>query len=192
MNHPKPHPSDPASWKSAVIDLFGGGWTFARTGPRQHDDWRADARAVMTLKVTDPRGWHSVNHAPEVNENRSGTNAPFMSWSDEQLGASLHEIGPVSAGQLLVALQGEFFQAARIPGFRERREGLFRSSAEITARFGRDARFFTNAADAKGNPDADLLNPDQQWECLSVHTTDCGLVAVSDAEVGVFWSFWED
>jgi hypothetical protein len=42
------------------------------------------------------------------------------------------------------------------------------------------------------NPDADLLNPDAEWNCLSNFTTDCGLIVVSDSEVGVFWAFDED
>ncbi|MGW7647655.1 hypothetical protein [Streptomyces bobili] len=139
-----------------MTDLFGGGWTFAWVGPREHDDWRRDAASVMSLKAIDPRGWKSVNHAPEVAEDRSGTGAPFMAWSPEQLNAS-----------------------------------LFSSSREILSRFGPSATFFTNASDARDNPNVDLLNSDAQWECLSVHTTDCGLVVVSDAEEGVFWAFWK-
>jgi hypothetical protein len=182
---------DAVSWNSAVLDLFGG-WSFGWVGPREHDDWRRDATTVMSLKANDPRGWHSANHAPEVGEDRSGTGSPFMPWGPEQLGTSLYEIGSPSATQLLVALKGEWYQAANIPNFADRRDGLFRSSREIISRFGPDALFFTNASEAQDNPDADLLNPDTEWECLSVYTTDCGLVAVSDTEVGVFWAFWED
>ncbi|MFD4262513.1 hypothetical protein ACFWR9_34050 [Streptomyces sp. NPDC058534] len=180
------------SWKSAVSDLFGGGWTFAQVGPRCHDDWRRDVAAVMALKTTDPRGWSSVNYAPEVGENRSGTNSPFFPWPSEEIDRSLHEIGMRSAGQLLVALQGDSYQAANIPDFDQQRDRLCRSSRVILSRFSTHSRFFTNAADAHRNPDADLLNPDTEWDCLSVYTTDCGLVAVSDTEIGVFWAFWED
>ncbi|MEU6462169.1 hypothetical protein [Streptomyces sp. NPDC046976] len=175
-----------------MFDLYGGGWTFAWVGPRQHEDWRRDVAAVMALKVTDPRRWKSVNYAPEINENRSGTGSPFMPWSPEQLGESLYEIGRRSAAQLLVALKGEFFQAAGIRDFESRKESLFKSSEEILSRFDPDSLFFTNASEAYGNRDADLLNPDTEWSCLSVYTTDCGLVVVSDAEVGVFWAFFED
>ncbi len=184
--------ADAAAWKSAVLNLFGGGWTFVRVGPREHGDWCRDARAVITLKTTDPRGWHAVNYAPEDPGNRSGIGSPFFPWSPEQIHASLYEIGRESATQLLVALKGEWYQAAGIPEFNERREGLFASSREILSRFGPEARFFTNASEAQGNPDADLLNPDTQWECLSVFMADCGLIAVSDSEVGAFWAFWED
>ncbi|BBC96348.1 hypothetical protein [Streptomyces griseofuscus] len=183
---------DAASWESALFDLYGSGWTFARVGPRQHEDWRRDVAAVMALKVTDPRGWKTFNYAPEVNEDRSGIGAPFVLWSPEDLGESLYEIGRESAAQLLVALKGEFFQAAGILDFESRKEGLFKSSEEILSRFDSNSLFFTNAGDARENRDADLLNPDTEWSCLSVYTTDCGVVVVSDTEVAAFWAFWED
>ncbi|MFG3548098.1 hypothetical protein [Streptomyces sp. NPDC047725] len=183
---------DADSWKSALLDLFGGGWAFAQVGPRRHDDWRRDVTAVMALKAVDPRRWASLNYAPEVDENRSGTNSPFFPRSPEETGASLHEVGLESAGRLLVALKGEFYQAYNIPNFEQRKKGLFWSSRTILSRFGVNSRFFTNAAEARRDPHADLLNPDTEWDCLSVYTTDCGLVAVSDSEIGVFWAFWED
>ncbi len=184
--------ADAESWRAAVLELFGGGWTFAQVGPRRHDDWRRDVTTVMALKATDPRRWASLNYAPEVGENRSGTNAPFFPWSPEEIGTSLHEVGGESASQLLVALQGDMYQAANIPDLDQRKESLFRSSRTILSRFGDCCRFFTNAAEAHRNPDADLLNPDTEWDCLSVYTTDCGLVAVSDTEIGVFWALFED
>ncbi|AKJ12824.1 hypothetical protein ABB07_23145 [Streptomyces incarnatus] len=115
-----------------------------------------------------------------------------MPWSPEQIQESLYEIGGESATQLLVALQGDFYQAAGIKDFENRKEQLFKDSRTVLARFGANSTFFTNAADAYENPTVDLLNPDTEWSCLSVYTTDCGLVAVSDTEVGVFWAFWED
>jgi hypothetical protein len=146
----------------------------------------------MALRSTDPRKWSSLNYAPEVNENRSGIGSPFMPWGPEQLGQSLYEVGREQAGRLLVALQGELYQAARIPDFEQREDGLFSASRLVLSRFAPDARFFTNASVARDDAGADLLNPDTVWECLSVYTTDCGLIALSDTEIGVFWAFWED
>ncbi|MFI9343265.1 hypothetical protein ACIG0D_18645 [Streptomyces sp. NPDC052773] len=183
---------DSASWKSALLDVLGSGWTFARVGPRRHEDWRRDVVAVMTLRAEDPRRWHGFDYAPEVGEDRSGIGAPFVRWPLDQLGACLYEVRRASAEQMLVALQGELYQASRIPDFDRRRDGLFRSARQVLSRFGPRARYFTNASEARGHPDACLLDADTAWECLSVFTTDCGLVAVSDTEVGVFWAFWED
>ncbi|PZT69439.1 hypothetical protein DN402_22375 [Streptomyces sp. SW4] len=175
-----------------MLDLFGGGWTFAAVGPRSHGNWLLDVAAVMALRTEDPRHWLSVDHAPEINEDPSGIGSPFMPWSADRLADSLYEVERDPAGRLLVALQGDGYQAAAIPDFEQRRDALLTSSRKILSRFGPDGRFFTNAADAQGNPKADLLNPSAEWACLSVYTTDCGLVAVSDTEVGVFWAFWED
>ncbi|MEU9591139.1 hypothetical protein ACGF7W_01320 [Streptomyces sp. NPDC048219] len=183
---------DADSWRAALLDLFGGGWTFAQVGPRRHEDWRRGAATVMALRSSDPRKWPSLNHAPEDDENRSGIGSPFVPWGPEQLGECLHEVARESAGQLLVALQGDWYQAAGIPDFERRRDSLFGSSRRVLSRFGPEARFYTNASAAQDDPAADLLNPEAMWDCLSVHTTDCGLIALSDAEIGVFWAFWED
>ncbi|MEV5489234.1 hypothetical protein AB0L47_14685 [Streptomyces bobili] len=113
----------------------------------------------MALKAIDTRGWNSVNHAPEVADGCSSTGGPFMAWKPEQLNSSLYEICSASATQLLIALKGEWYQAANIPNFIERRDGLLRSSREILSRFGPSAAFFTKASDAQDNPNAELLNP---------------------------------
>ncbi|MFF8591777.1 hypothetical protein ACF061_10055 [Streptomyces sp. NPDC015220] len=184
---------DAESWKVAVLDLLGGTCGFARVGPRRHRDWRRDVASTMALRSDDPRRWYSLSAPPAVEGDRSGIGAPFMLWSAEQIGAALTGIDGARATRLLIALQGEpHYQAAHIPDFANRRDALFRSARHVLSRFGPSARFLTNASGACADPDADWLNPDTQWECLSVHTTDCGLVAVSDDEVGVFWAFWED
>ena len=101
-------------------------------------------------------------------------------------------VGRESATQLLVALQGEFYQSANIPDFAMRKDRLFECAGEILSRFGDNADHYTNAVEARDDPNADLTNPDTEWNCLSEFTTDCGLVVVSDSEVGVFWAFFED
>jgi hypothetical protein len=78
------------------------------------------------------------------------------------------------------------------PNFIDRRDGLFRSSREILSRSGPSAAFFTKRIRRSGQSERRPAESDAQWECLSVYTTDCGFVVVSDTEVGVFWAFWED
>ncbi|MFI0086120.1 hypothetical protein [Streptomyces bobili] len=77
-------------------------------GPREQEDWRRDAASVMALKAIDPRGWNSVDHAPEVADGCSGTGGPFMAWKPEHFNSSLHGIRSASATQLLIALKGEW------------------------------------------------------------------------------------
>ncbi|MEV5316115.1 hypothetical protein AB0K92_00310 [Streptomyces sp. NPDC052687] len=184
---------DAESWEASVGELFGGGWTFAAVGPRTHEDWRLDASAVMRLRTRDPRGWKGVNFAPESSASGlASTSEPFLPYSADELGAALFEITPVSAAQLLVALKGEWFQAANIPDFENREEGLFRAAGEILARFGPEPHCWTNRSAARRRPDVDLLNAEAEFECLTGYTTDCGLVVASESEIGVFWAFFED
>lgn len=188
---PESNVLDSGRWKSAVTGLFRGAWPFVQVGPRAHDDWRRDVVKVMALEASDPRWWFSLNYAPEVAGVRNGV-SPFTPWNHVEIGKALFEVGRPSAVQLLVALQGDGYRADGIIDFESHRDQFFEFSRTILSRFGSTARFFANAAAARGNPNADLLNPDTEWECLSVYTTDCGLVAVSEDEVGVFWAFWED
>lgn len=82
-----------------------------------------------------------------------------MAWKPEQLNSGLYEICSASATQLLIALKGEWYQAANIPNLIDRRDGLLRSYREFLSQFGPSAAFFTKASDAQDNPNADLLNP---------------------------------
>ncbi|WP_427921364.1 hypothetical protein [Streptomyces sp. cg40] len=185
--------TDSASWEAALLELFGGGWTFAAAGPRKNDDWRRDVLSVMALKVNDPRKWRSINLAPQGPGGEAGPDEPFLvDWSLDEFESLLYTVGELSASQLLIALQGEHYQACNIPDFENRRERLFAYSEEILSRFGPEATYYTNVAQARENPNADLLNPDSEWNCLSNFTTDCGVIVVSGSEVGVFWAFFED
>lgn len=183
---------DSASWKTALLELLGGAFAFAAAGPRKHEDWRRDVQAVMTLKVTDPRKWGSLNFPPPSAGIEKTEEKPFTDLRLDEFDSLLYRVGKRSATQLLVALQGQFYQASHIPNFEIRKERLFGCAEEILSRFGDHATYYTNAAEARGTPDADLLNPDTEWNCLSDFTTDCGLIVISDFEVGVFWAFDED
>ncbi|MEU9440668.1 hypothetical protein AB0D42_07015 [Streptomyces sp. NPDC048304] len=48
--------------------------------------------------------------------------AESVPWSPEQIQESLYEIGRESATQLLIALKGDFYQAAGIKDFENRKE----------------------------------------------------------------------
>ncbi|MFJ4802802.1 hypothetical protein [Streptomyces murinus] len=183
---------DSAVWQADLLELFGGTFAFAAVGPRTQDDWRRDVQAVMMLKAKDPRGWNALIVPPPSSATAMTDEKPFADLRLEEFDRLLYPVEKHSATQLLVALQGEFYQSANIPDFAHREERLIACADEILSRFGRDARCYTNAAEARDNPNADLMNPETEWNCLSEFTTDCGLVVVSDAEVGVFWAFFED
>ncbi|WP_440557357.1 hypothetical protein ACSP97_11390 [Streptomyces sp. SCPE 10] len=183
---------DSASWQAGLLELFGGTFAFAAAGPRAHEDWRRDVQAVMTLGVEDPRTWNTLVSTPPTSGAARAEEKPFADLRLDEFDRLLHPVGRESATQLLVALQGEFYQSANIPDFAMRKDRLFECAGEILSRFGDKADHYTNAVEARDDPNADLTNPDTEWNCLSEFTTDCGLVVVSDSEVGVFWAFSED
>lgn len=183
---------DSRSWQSALLELFGGAFSFAAAGPRRHEDWRRDVRAVMGLDVSDPRKWERIVCPPAFSETGATEEKPFADLRVDEFDSLLYRVEKRPAAQLLVALQGTHYQAGNIPGFEARAERLFDCAELVLSRFGPEAAYYTNAAAARDAPDADLLNPDTEWNRLSDFTTDCGLVVVADSEVGVFWAFDED
>ncbi|MEV7749104.1 hypothetical protein [Streptomyces griseofuscus] len=183
---------DSASWQAGLLELFGGAFAFAAVGPRTQDDWRRDVQAVMMRKAKDPRDWSALIVPPPSSASAETDEKPFADLRLEEFDRLLYPVGRESATQLLVALQGEFYQSINIPNFANREKQLIVCAKRILSRFGLDARFYTNAAEARDDPNVDLVNPDTEWNCLSEFTTDCGLVVVSDSEVGVFWAFSED
>ncbi|MEU6771104.1 hypothetical protein [Streptomyces sp. NPDC046759] len=183
---------DSTSWQSALLELFGGAFSFAAAGPRRHEDWRRDVQAVMTLKVSDPRKWECLNCPPPSSAVEKTEEKPFADLRVDEFDSLLYRVGKRSATQLLVALQGLHYQATNIPDFESRKERLFDCAELILSRFGQEATYYTNAAEARDNSDPNLLNPDTEWNRLSDFTTDCGLIVVAASEVGVFWAFDED
>ncbi|MFI2371145.1 hypothetical protein [Streptomyces sp. NPDC018833] len=179
---------DKASWDCSLRALFGEGM-FASTGPRRHEDWRRDALDVMLLKTRDPRGWLTLTKAPGGSPyTASGADQPFSSVSLAHFDwiFAVHGKG---AEQILVTLQGEWFTTTDIPDFESREEELLGHSRTILGRFGEGALHFTNISVARDDPEADMFNRDGAYECFSDYTVDCGVIAVSDTEIGVFWSF---
>lgn len=183
---------DSHSWRSALLELFGGAFSFAAAGPRRHEDWRRDVQAVLRLETADPRKWEQVNCPPPTSSVTATEDRPFADLHVEEFDSLLYRIEKESATQLLVALQGAHYQASNIPNFTTREERLFDCANLILSRFGQEAAYYTNAAAARNTPAANLLNPDTEWNRLSDFTTDCGLIVAADSEVGVFWAFDED
>ncbi|MDI3417935.1 hypothetical protein [Streptomyces luteolus] len=180
-----------ARWEDAILALFGG-LAFAAVGAREHEDWRRDAVDVMRVRSADPRGWKSINSAPDGDVwTVCGPEMPFLPPSLEDFD-SVFPVSSRSAAQILVTLQGESFYEGNIPHFDDRKEELLEHAAVILERFGQGAACYTNAGAARENPDADMFAREGEYECFTDYTMDCGVIAVSDSEVGVFWAFMID
>ncbi|MEW1801503.1 hypothetical protein ACIGO7_33455 [Streptomyces virginiae] len=181
---------DATSWSRSVRTLFGEGM-FAAVGARRRDDWRLDALDVMQLRTDDPRGWSKAAAAPGGRDDGTGPGSPFAAVTRGDFTTAF----PVSrrgAEQILVTLQGDWFQSEDIPDFDAREAELTSHARTILERFGEDALFFTNAATARENPDADMFRREGAYECFTSHVLDCGVIALSATEVGIFWSFTVD
>ncbi|MFD3438978.1 hypothetical protein ACFWU3_15895 [Streptomyces sp. NPDC058685] len=179
-----------ASWSDSLRALFGVGM-FAAVGARRHEDWRLDALDVMQLKTDDPRGWPRMIMAPGGGQYGTGLTNPFVAV----MPADYNSAFPVSrkgAEQLMVSLMGDWFQVEEIPEIAAREHQLMSHAGVVLERFGRDALYFTNMSAARDNPHADMFHREGSCEGFTEHVMDCGVIAVSAEEVGIFWGFTID
>ncbi|MFF9509705.1 hypothetical protein ACF1BU_23085 [Streptomyces sp. NPDC014724] len=181
---------DDALWNRSLRALFGEGM-FAAVGARRRDDWRLDALDVMQLRTGDPRGWSKLAMAPGGDDYGTGPGNPFSAVTPGDFNA----VFPVSrrgAEQIMVTLQGEWFQVEDIPDFDAREAELTSHARVILERFGGEALFFTNVVTAREDPHADMFGREGVYEGFTSHVMDCGVIAVSATEVGIFWGFTID
>ncbi|MFJ9628687.1 hypothetical protein ACIRU8_13415 [Streptomyces sp. NPDC101175] len=158
-------------------------------GPRAHEDWVLDAAALLRKETTDPRSWKSLTFYEEGDEEWSPEllapfEAPGPDWRSR-----LREIPRSSAEQLLVAISTNWLDVTKEQNFEDRRPALEEKARVLLARFPPPtAQFFTNGWYGTGDP-PDFYLPLTGCDPLSEHGWDVGLLAVSENELGVFWSF---
>ncbi|MGW7523416.1 hypothetical protein [Streptomyces sp. NPDC054783] len=158
-------------------------------GPRAHEDWSLDALALLNKEVSDPRSWRSLEFYSESDEEwRPDWLAPFAppgtGWSSR-----LRRIPRSSAHRLLVALSTNWLDVTSERDFDTERAGLEAKAAVLLARFPeKSSAFYANTGHRSGDA-PDFYLPITGCDPFSVHDRDVGLMAVSDAEVGIFWSF---
>ncbi|MFD6115687.1 hypothetical protein ACFWG0_37165 [Streptomyces yangpuensis] len=87
--------TDAATWEAALIRLLEEVFTLARSGPRLHEDWAEDVRAVMERSVADPRGWAGrESDAFDVGWESGYAFHPFRALIAEDLHAGLRRSRP--------------------------------------------------------------------------------------------------
>ncbi|MFJ2022753.1 hypothetical protein ACIODW_02925 [Streptomyces sp. NPDC087897] len=179
-----------AVWSRSLSALFGEGM-FAAVGARRRDDWRLDALDVMRLTTGDPRGWSRRISAAGGSAHGLGADGPFGAVVRATFDGA-YPVSRRSAEQIVVTLHGAWFQTDDIPDFSVREPGLTAHAGVLPGRFGADAVLFTNAVTARTDPHADMFHRDGVYEGFTGHAMDCGVIAVSATEVGVFWAFSTD
>ncbi|MFF9342584.1 hypothetical protein ACF1CG_22915 [Streptomyces sp. NPDC014773] len=186
-------------WNAAALRLLDDTYTFAATGPRLHDDWAHDVRAVMHRSVDDPRGWIRLD-GDRVNDARGTWPAyPFDPPPASGFPARLHPLG-VGAAVGALAVMAEEWQAEPAPvRTRPDRDRLLADARTLLDRYGPGARYWTNAiATGAATPDfvgAGLAGTRSHGFVTGAYVNgldlfdDLGVIAVGADEVGVFWSF---
>ncbi|MER5894829.1 hypothetical protein [Streptomyces sp. NPDC001876] len=148
--------------------------------------------AIMRREVADPRGWRGDD--PEVGEPEllEDPAFPFRVPPVDEEGAAkwrsgLFEIPRRSVVRLLVMLATNEMNVTRQHGFAERRTGMERHAEAILSRFPGRSAFFTNTR--HGGEDPDFYERVSGCWPMSQYVWDFGLLAVSDEEIGLIWSF---
>ncbi|KNB50156.1 hypothetical protein [Streptomyces caatingaensis] len=179
-------------WNAAVERLFGERCALVLTGPRGHADWLQDVLAVLAREVGDPRGWTQIDRDVKRSPERVADNRifPFSENLFTHMSKFLFEIGRESAAQLLVTLTDDWYSVRGIPDFEERRDELLADARTLLARYGPDSVFRTPAPVARTDKNPDFFGVKASaGGRFTDYVADLGLIAVSDAEVGVFWTF---
>ncbi|MFE9635046.1 hypothetical protein [Streptomyces sp. NPDC006463] len=180
-----------APWEAALLRLLEDVYTFARSGPRLHEDWAEDVLAVMERSVADPRGWSS-RESQTFEEGREAGYPfyPFRATTAEDLRAGVRPITAGAAVELLASLAQEWFFEGSPVRYREDRDTVLADARTVLDRFGPGAAFWTSSDLARTSDAPDFLARDLEGgHPFTDFMMDLGLIAVSADEVGVFWSF---
>ncbi|MEU6015815.1 hypothetical protein ABZ826_17670 [Streptomyces sp. NPDC047515] len=181
---------DQRPWEAAVRHLYEDAYVYIATGPRRHENWTLDVLAVMARAVPDPRGWTGLDDAAQDPEREGFPVYPFAVHPPEYLSERLKEIDRASTGNLLLALTDDGCTLSNLARFTESQEELRAMARTILARYGDEATYHTNVSKRGSAPRTlDFTLESLGYSPLSVYTEDCGLVIVSDTEVGMFWNF---
>ncbi|MFI0709851.1 hypothetical protein ACH4SK_04195 [Streptomyces inhibens] len=186
-------------WNAALLRLLDDVYTFAATGPRRHEDWAHDVLAVLHRSVRDPRGWIRLDW-DRTNTARDTVPAyPFDPPAPSQFPDLLYPLEAETAAAAL-AIMAEEWQAEFAPvRSRPDRDAVLADARTVLDRYGPDARYWTNATAAASDPAPDFLAAGLAGTRSNLFLTseylngldlfeDLGLIAVTDNEVGVFWS----
>ncbi|WP_327113631.1 hypothetical protein OG206_07795 [Streptomyces sp. NBC_01341] len=141
-------------------------------------------------RVPDPRGWAGLDDAAQNPEREASPTYPFVAHPPEYIARRLQEVDRASAVNLLLALTDDRCTLSNLRRFTESKEELLAMAESILARYGDETTYHTNIkmpGHVRGT--LDFTSSSWAYSPLSVYSEDCGLIVVSDTEVGMFWNF---
>ncbi|KJS53280.1 hypothetical protein VM98_26310 [Streptomyces rubellomurinus subsp. indigoferus] len=187
-------------WNAAAIRLLGDVYTFAATGPRRHVDWAHDVLAVLHREVPDPCGWVRLDWDRTNTARRTVPAYPFDPPAASELSKHLCRLDARTAVTAL-AVMAEDWSSIGVPvRSRPDRDAVLADARTLLDRYGPSAWYWTNATVVASDPAMDFLAAGLRGTSSHGFLTseylngldlgrDLGLIAVTDDEVGVFWSF---
>jgi len=187
-------------WNAAALRLLDDTYTFAATGPRRHEDWAHDVHAVLHRAVPDPRGWLRLDGDRNNAARHTVPAYPFDPPAASELSSLLYPL-EAEAAVAALGIMAEEWQSEPAPvRSRPDRDAVLADARILLDRYGPTARYWTNATTAASDPAPDFLaaglrGTESHGFLTSEYLNgldlleDLGLIAVSDDEVGVFWSF---
>ncbi|MFG3237158.1 hypothetical protein ACGFZG_36135 [Streptomyces antibioticus] len=182
---------DERTWAEA-IGMYERRYTIAKVTARRHDDWAYDAHTLMRGDTPDVRGWRVNDPLVGEFERLDDPYYPFIDLPTDPEKAQLlrsrvHEIPRSSAKKFLVALSTTWLSVAKTEDFEEHRSELEAKADIILSRFPEGSHFYANTG--RDSADIDYYQHISGCNTISTHVWDLGLFLVSDAEVGMVWSF---
>lgn len=192
---------DVEAWADALA-MYEQRYSYALLGPRAHQDSAWDVAAVMRREAVDPRDWRWIDVDEGEEERLADPFFPFVLPPSDPEGAAawragLRAVPRTSVERLLVLLSTTWLDVPRELArnhFESRRPELERKAGVILSRFSEGTSFHANTGFPgvrTGNrvDDPDFYEMTTGCNPRSQYDWDLGLVAVSETEVGVFWSF---
>ncbi|MEU7606313.1 hypothetical protein AB0B78_40020 [Streptomyces sp. NPDC040724] len=180
------------TWADA-LDLYESSYTFVSVAPRDHAQWWLDFASIVRLEARDPRGWRSIDPDEEEFDLRVDPIYPWLAppataEEAQQFHGRVRGLPRSSVRSLLVLLGILGLDVAKAWDWERRRPGMERRADAIMSRFPSDTRFHSNLGWKGDHPDF-CEQPVTRLNPFSRFGWDAGLIAVNDAEVGVFWAF---
>ncbi|MGW2372209.1 hypothetical protein [Kitasatospora sp. NPDC001683] len=187
-------------WNAAALRLFEDVYAFAATGPRRHEDWAHDVLAVLHREVADPRGWVRLDEDRANTARRTVPAYPFGPPAASEFPERLHRLDARAAVTALAVMAEQWSSEPSPVRSRPDQDVLLADARTLLGRYGPTASYWTNATAAASDPATDFLAAGLQGTRSHGFLTsaylngldlgrDLGLIAVTDDEVGVFWSF---
>ncbi|MFG3236394.1 hypothetical protein ACGFZG_32235 [Streptomyces antibioticus] len=132
-------------WNAAVLRLLNDTYTFVAAGPRKYEDWAHDVHAVMHRSVPDPRGWMRLDGDCTSTARHTVPAYPFDPPDPSEFPDRLYLLQAEAAVAALAIIAEEWRSEPAPVRSRPDRDAVLADARTLLGRYGRTARYWTNA-----------------------------------------------